>query len=136
MSKISPEEDLSDLLGPEPEPENNVIKLKRRSRRPFQEWTYAEIIAAPATSYLVGDDERPILLEDALWQTMGLLKSGKTFYTLEVAFCVAFGLDFEGCKTKEGNVGYVIAEGGIKRMFERVKALCAKYDVPLRAKLG
>jgi AAA domain-containing protein len=126
------DKELNRLLGIDDEPDN-VVPLRER-RRAFQEWTYEEIAAAPPTSYLIGSDDAPILLEKSLWQTLGLLKSAKTFYCLELAFCVAFGLTFEGHPVKEGNVAYVIAEGGIKRNFERVRALFAKYDEPLRTK--
>src|SRR5580698_9811869 len=145
MPAMTPEQELARLLGepyeeaepddivqPEAKPDN-VVPLRER-RRPFQEWTYEEIAAAPPTSYLIGSDDAPILLEKSLWQTLGLLKSAKTFYCLEVAFCVAFGLDFEGHPVKQGNVAYIIAEGGVKRNFERVRALFAKYDERLRAK--
>ena len=127
MGKIASEAELAELLGV---PEITI----RERRRPFQEYNYADLTRAPEKAYLVGDDEHPVLLEGALWQTMGLLKSAKTFYCMEVAFCVAFGLDFHGLKTKEGNVAYVIAEGGIGRNFERVRALCEKYEAQLKAK--
>jgi hypothetical protein len=77
-----------------------------------------------------------VLLADSLWQTMGRLKSGKTFFSMELGFCIAFGLDFHGLPTKEGNVAYIIAEGGIGRNFQRVEALCAKYEEELRVKFG
>jgi AAA domain len=127
MGKIASGAELAKLLGL---PEITVTER----RRPFQEYNYADLTSAPKKAYLVGDDDRPVLLEGALWQTMGLLKSGKTFYCMEIAFCVAFGLEFHGLKTKEGNVAYVIAEGGIGRNFERVRALCEKYESQLKAK--
>src|SRR3954451_16770982 len=76
----------------------------------------------------------PVLLADALWQTMRVLKSAKTYFCMELGFCIAFGLSFHGLPTKEGNVAYIIAEGGIGRNFERVRALCAKYEDQLRGK--
>jgi hypothetical protein len=103
-------------------------------RHPFKEYTYEELTNAPKKLYLCGDDDRPILLADSLWQTMGRLKSGKTFFSMELGFCIAFGLEFHGLPTKEGNVAYIIAEGGIGRNFQRVLALCAKYEDQLRKK--
>jgi AAA domain len=129
MDKISDEE-MADLLGPVP------VKALEERRHPFQEYTYEELTNAPKKIYLCGDDDRPVLLTDSLWQTMGLLKSGKTFFCLELGFCIAFGLEFHGLPTKEGNVAYIIAEGGIGRNFERVLALCTKYENELRAKFG
>jgi hypothetical protein len=124
--------DLDDLLGPE----LTYIKAPTERRHPFKEYTYEELTNAPKKIYLCGDDDRPVLLTDALWQTMGLLKSAKTYFCMELGFCIAFGLEFHGLPTKEGNVAYIIAEGGIGRNFERVLALCAKYEDPLRVKFG
>ena len=120
--------ELAEMLGPEPTPVGR--------RHPFKEYTYEELTNAPKKVYLCGDDDRPVLLADSLWQTMGLLKSGKTFFCMELGFCIAFGLEFHGLPTKEGNVAYVIAEGGIGRNFERVLALCDKYKDELRVKFG
>ena len=105
-----------------------VVRAPAERRHPFKEYTYEELINAPKKVYLCGDDDRPVLLTDALWQTMGLLKSGKTFFCMELGFCIAFGLEFHGLPTKEGNVAYIIAEGGIGRNYQRVMALCAKYE--------
>jgi hypothetical protein len=123
-----PDLDLEDFLGPEPMP--------AEPRHPFKEYTYEELTNAPKKVYLCGNDDCPVLLADSLWQTMGRLKSGKTFFSMELGFCIAFGLKFHGLPTTEGNVAYIIAEGGIGRNFERVLALCAKYEEKLRAKFG
>src|SRR4051794_10320046 len=92
-------------------------------RPPFKEYTYAELLSAPKKEYLCGNDAHPVLLSNALWQTIGLLKSGKTYFCMELGFCIAFGFDFHGLHTQEGNVAYILAEGGIGRNFERVLAL-------------
>jgi AAA domain len=113
-----------------------MTKAPAERRHPFKEYTYEELTNAPKKVYLCGDDDRPVLLTDTLWQTMGLLKSAKTYFCMELGFCIAFGLEFHGLPTKEGNVAYIIAEGGIGRNFERVKALCAKYEDELRIKFG
>jgi hypothetical protein len=126
MNKRISDAEMAELLGPEPTP--------AEGRHPFKEYTYEELTNAPKKVYLCGDDDRPVLLAEALWQTMGLLKSGKTFFCMELGFCIAFGLEFHGLPTKEGNVAYIIAEGGIGRNFQRVLALCAKYEDQLRIK--
>src|ERR1700686_2143180 len=117
--------DLDDLLGPEPVADN-VVRL-RPKRRPFQPWTIADIESAADLGFLIGDEDRPILLEGSLWQVFGKKKSAKTFYCLELAFCIAFGLDFHGMPTKQGQVIYILAEGGMKRNFKRVRALFDKH---------
>jgi AAA domain-containing protein len=124
MGKVASVAEMAELLGPAP----IEIKAPAERRHPFKEYTYEELTNAPKKVYLCGDDDRPVLLTDSLWQTMGLLKSGKTFFCLELGFCIAFGLEFHGLQTKEGNVAYIIAEGGIGRNFERVLALCTKYE--------
>ena len=86
-----------DFMGPEP------VKAPVERRHPFKEYTYEELTNAPKKVYLCGDDDRPVLLADSLWQTMGRLKSGKTFFSMEVGFCIAFGLEFHGLPTKEGS---------------------------------
>jgi hypothetical protein len=130
MNERISDAEMADLIGPEP------AKAPAERRHPFKEYTYEELTSAPKKVYLCGDDDRPVLLTDSLWQTMGLLKSGKTFFCMELGFCIAFGLEFHGLPTKEGNVAYIIAEGGIGRNFQRVQALCAKYEGDLRAKFG
>jgi hypothetical protein len=128
MNKGISAAEMAELLGPEPTPAER--------RHPFKEYTFEELTNAPKKVYLCGDDDRPVLLADSLWQTMGRLKHGKTFFSMELGFCIAFGLEFHGLPTKEGNVAYIIAEGGIGRNFERVLALCAKYEEELRVKFG
>jgi hypothetical protein len=132
MNKRISDAELAELLGPEPV----AISAPAEQRHPFKEYTYEELTNAPKKVYLCGDDDRPVLLADSLWQTMGRLKSGKTFFSMELGFCIAFGLEFHGLPIKEGNVAYIIAEGGIGRNFERVLALCAKYEEKLRVKFG
>jgi hypothetical protein len=122
----SPDDELDDMLYGVSAPAT-VIELPRKPRRPFQPWTLADIENMPDLSYLIGDRDRPVLLEGGLQQTIGLLKSAKTFYTLEQAFCIAFGMPFHGLPTKQGQVVYILAEGGIKRNFERVRALFDKH---------
>src|SRR2546423_1324845 len=122
--------ELEDLLGPEPQPAN-VLEF-RQKRRPFLNWSDAEIQNMPDLQWLIGDDDRPVLLQDALWQTIGKKKSAKTFYTLEQAWCIAFGLKFHGLDVKQGQVVYILAEGGIKRNYRRLQALWIKYEAEMR----
>jgi hypothetical protein len=130
MNKRISDVELAELLGPEPA--GASVPVQRR--HPFKEYTYDELTNAPKKVYLCGDDDRPVLLTDALWQTMGLLKSAKTYFCMELGFCIAFGLEFHGLSTKEGNVAYIIAEGGIGRNYQRVLAISAKYEDEHRIK--
>lgn len=125
-------QEVDDLIGIEPD--DIVVSLPVPKREPFRNWTDAEIATLPDLKWLIGDDDRPVLLQDALWQTIGKKKSAKTFYTMEQAFCVAFGLDFHGHPTQQGQVVYVLAEGGIKRNYLRLEALWRKHEKEMRAK--
>ena len=142
MSKAATPQDLEELLGPEPV-RDNVVKLKPRQnlldverRRPFQLYTYDDIKGRTKKEWLIGDKYHPVLLEGALWQNFGREKSGKTYFTMEEAFCIAFGLDFAGLPVKKGNVIYIIAEGSIDMNFERIEGLCEKHRAPLCNALG
>jgi hypothetical protein len=133
---VSPEPeamaDLDELLGPEPQPQS-----ARAIRYPFQNWTDDELDAEPDTGFLIGDEDRPVLGETALWQVFGKMKSAKTLYCLDLAFCVAFGLPFHGLPVlyPEGRqVVYILAEGGAKRNYKRVRALWFKYEDAMREK--
>jgi len=98
-------------------------------RHKFKEWTYDELVGLPDTQWLAGDEEHPVLIANGLWLNYGLFKGGKTYWSMELAFCIAFGLEFHGQPVTQGNVAYVIAEGGTKRHLKRLHALCAKYEL-------
>src|ERR1700687_2907170 len=98
-------------------------------RHKCKEWTYDELVDLEDSQWLAGDEERPVLIANGLWLTHGRFKGGKTYYSVELAFCIAFGLEFHGLPVTQGNVAYVIAEGGTKRHLKRLLALCAKYEL-------
>jgi hypothetical protein len=115
-------DDFSDILGPDP-----MTMDEMRARPPLKPWTYGEYQRIPATPWLIGDDERPVLIARGLWCTFGLYKSGKTYLCLEQVFCIAAGISFNGLPTMQGRVAYVCAEGDAKRIIARVVALCTKH---------
>ena len=84
-------------------------------RHKFKEWTYDELAELEDLQWLAGDEERPLLIKYGFGLTYGLFEGGKTYFSMELAFCVAFGLEFHGLPVAQGNVAYVIAEGGTKR---------------------
>jgi hypothetical protein len=124
MKRVDPD-DFSDLLGPTPPPPMTMDEM--RARPPLKPWTYGEYERMPATPWLIGTDNEPVLIARGLWCTFGLYKSGKTYLSLEQAFCIAAGISFNGLPTMQGRVAYVCAEGDAKRIIARVVALCAKY---------
>lgn len=68
-----------------------------------------------------------ILEKDSYGMIFGEPASGKSLLMLDMAFCVAAGIDWNGHKTSRGKVVYIAGEGfnGLKR---RVSALENKYD--------
>jgi hypothetical protein len=122
-------DELVELLGPEPVAATSPTIADRRDRPRFKPWTYDEYLTLPEIPWLIGDRDRPVLISKGLWVTFGLYKSGKTYWELEKAFCVAFGIEFNGLPVTQGRIAYVCAEGDVKRIFERILALCAKHQL-------
>lgn len=54
--------------------------------------------------------------------------SGKTFYIMDMCFCIAAGIDFKGKATKQGNVLYICGEG-FSGLQKRFMALFQHYGV-------
>jgi hypothetical protein len=54
--------------------------------------------------------------------------SGKTFYIMDMCFCIAAGIDFKGKATKQGNVLYICGEG-FSGLQKRFMALYQHYGV-------
>lgn len=114
-----------------------VAKLDLRGRRdPFLPWTPAEFKTMPRRKWTVGSKDKPLLIDKGLWATFGIFKSGKTYYSLEQGFCIAHGLPFLGHDTLQGNVAYLLAEGGVESAYERLQALCIKHGMKEGDALG
>lgn len=71
---------------------------------------------------------------NALGQIFGATGSCKTFVVLDMAYCIAAGLDYHGLAVKQGNVAYICGEG-FRAIGRRVKALQNKYDADVDGKL-
>jgi len=75
------------------------------------------VMSQPEPKWLIKD----ILTENGLFEIFGQFKAGKTFYGIELALCVATGLDFFDTTTTQGRVIYIIAEGNAKLFGYRIK---------------
>ncbi len=92
-----------------------VIEIKTQQRlRPFH---WSEAFALPAKKYLI----KGLLDEGALSVVYGESNCGKTFVTLDMAAHIARGESWQDCRTKQGSVVYVAAEGGFG-FFKRLMA--------------
>jgi hypothetical protein len=59
-------DELDDLIGPDPI--RDVMSMdEMRERPPLKPWTFAEYERIPATPWLIGDDNRPVLIARGLW---------------------------------------------------------------------
>jgi hypothetical protein len=69
-----------------------------------------------------------------LGQIFGATGAGKSFVVLDMAYCIASGIDYHGRETKQGNVVYICGEGfsGLSRRFH---ALQNKYEKDIVNKL-
>lgn len=65
--------------------------------------------------------------KDTIAMIFGAPASAKSFVALDIAFCVATGIDWNGFKTSKGPVIYIAGEGfgGLQK---RIKALEIKYN--------
>jgi len=72
--------------------------------------------------------------KNALGQIFGATGSCKTFVALDMAYCIATGLSYNGLLTKQGSVAYICGEG-FRAIGRRVKALQSKYGVDISEKL-
>lgn len=78
----------------------------------------------------LSDTSRPLIKglldEGAMSVIYGDSNTGKTFTTLDQAFCVATGQAWNGMRTKQGLVVFVAAEGG-RTILRRLAALHGRY---------
>jgi hypothetical protein len=103
----------------------------------------AQMQAAVQSSLLYPGDAKPILTSNYLvkrWLDQnttsviyGESNIGKSFFVMDMAYCVAAGIPWHGYKTIQGPVAYLALEGGLG-MNNRLYAIQQKYqceNVPL-----
>jgi len=76
----------------------------------------------PSNQWLIKD----LIEKDSIGMIFGKPESAKSLIAMDVAFCVATGIDWNGNITEQGKVVYIAGEGqnGISKRF---KALSEKY---------
>lgn len=98
--------------------EEGATPEKRAER--FKRFKVSELLALPSPKWLV----KSIMIEGGLFEIYGKYKSGKTFWAVEIACCVATGHDLFDVPVKLGKVVYIIAEGSRKLFAYRMDAWC------------
>jgi AAA domain/Bifunctional DNA primase/polymerase, N-terminal/Primase C terminal 1 (PriCT-1)/Winged helix-turn-helix DNA-binding len=93
---------------------------------PLQVTTVEELLTSPPTSYLIDH----VLAARTTVVLYGEPGSGKTLIALEMAFCLASGLPWQGHNVIGGPVLYLATEGHAA-LPDRLRALCSHHGVHL-----
>ena len=107
---------------PEFPPLEDLVPGKNTDPSRFKAMRLSTVMSLPDPKWLIQD----ILTENALFEIFGQFKAGKTFYGIELALCIATGLDFFSTRTTQGRVIYIIAEGNAKLFGYRIKQWIAE----------
>ena len=98
-----------------------------------------EVTPSPINFKLVSSTELTSKQKHTEWLVKGLIGSdnmglvfgqsghGKSFFVLDMAFCIATGIDFFGHKVTQGSVVYIAGEGHTG-LTKRLRALEIKYN--------
>ena len=71
-----------------------------------------------------------IIEQDCIGMLFGKPASAKSFIALDIAYCVAQGIDWNGYTTSQGKVVYIAGEG-FNGLSKRFKALSTKYSTEI-----
>jgi hypothetical protein len=105
-----------------------AIQATPLQQSPSIEW-FRDITPALTDSYIV----KGVIGSDTMSVIYGPSNSGKTFFTLDLAFHIAAGINWRGLRVNRAGVLYLAAEGG-KGVANRIAALKIEkgvQDVPL-----
>lgn len=112
---------------PQPEPTHSGIIIPNEDRKPIFWIKDAQPVLR--SSYLI----KNWLGRGQMSAVYGPSNVGKSFFCLDMAFCVAAGIEWQGAKVRKGPVLYLATEGG-NAFQSRCVALREEYgmsDVPL-----
>jgi archaellum biogenesis ATPase FlaH len=87
-----------------------------------------ELTAQPASIRYLIDGYVP---EQSLIEIFGPPGHGKSFVSMDMAFCIAGGIDWHGLETQQGPVVYIAGEG-FSGIGQRVRALEIKHGIPAK----
>lgn len=105
-----------------PIPQSDGIIIPKPARKPIF-WA-REATPVLSSSYLV----KGWLGAGQMSVVYGPSNVGKSFFSLDVAFCIAAGVPWQGCRVKAGPVLYLATEGG-NAFHNRVVALRDEYGI-------
>jgi hypothetical protein len=113
-------DDCTDLLG---DPAASAPAKPAKAPR-FTPMPVAQFLRRPRPDWII----KGVLPRAGLAVIYGASGSGKTFFTFDMAACVARGADWRGVKVAKGRVVYIVAEGagGFRN---RVEAYCEYHGL-------
>lgn len=111
-------DEIPDFIDVDAPPEEN--------RPAFKLVPATELTAQPASIRYLIDGYIP---EQSLIEIFGPPGHGKSFVSMDMAFCIASGIDWHGLKTQQGPVVYIAGEG-FNGIGQRVRALEIKHGIP------
>lgn len=120
-----PRSDEFDVLGSETEPSpanRNLAAVGLKKRFAFE--SIGQFLQRPPAQWII----KGLLPKASLAVIYGASGSGKTFFALDIAGCVARGAPWRGVPVRQGTVAYVVAEGA-SGFRDRAQAYCRQYDV-------
>lgn len=126
VARIDPADEFNDPVDSEVAAEAQAKSSKYKPRK------ISELMALPSPKWLIKD----VLIEGGLFEVYGRFKSGKTFWAVEMACCIATGHDFFDAPVERGRVVYVIAEGSRKLFGYRVSEWAKERSEGDAAKLA
>lgn len=120
-----PREDEFDALDDEPEAppasrDLSPVGVKKR----FAFESVGQFLRRPPAQWII----KGLLPRASLAVLYGASGSGKTFFALDIAGCVARGAAWRGVPVAQGTVAYVVAEGA-SGFRDRAHAYCRQHDI-------
>ena len=114
-------------LGPDPDaPETSEDDFREAPATKFQLIQAADFAAQPSGAWLV----KGLIPKEELVIVYGASGAGKSFVMIDLCMAIARGIDWRGCRVKQGKIIYIAAEGG-GGVRKRLKAYAQHHQVSL-----
>jgi len=104
---------------------------KPTERKAFK---FADAVELMSRSYSSDFLIKKLFEKNSLGQIFGATGGGKSFVVLDMAYCIAAGIDYHDLEVQQGNVAYICGEG-FRGIGKRINALQNKYKADIAGKL-
>jgi hypothetical protein len=117
--------DLSSNSYPEPSDDNQPTEGSVQNDNALKLIHISDMLKEPIkTNWLIDK----CLTESSLAFMFGNPATGKSLIAMDMAFCIAHGIDWHGHPVEQGTVIYIAGEG-FAGLQKRVQGLCLKYEI-------